>query len=150
MSGSETFWGQPAGEYQRIPTTIFAMSVKIPLRFSAGFKVHISADLSQADRVARLALPTLRIIFLHHKVVCTLPEYQRMNGGNQRGKFITIYPGPVSQADRILSVVDRALAGHGFRPGPAVLSRRSGHTEAEIKIGDSGMVYTFYADGYSE
>src|SRR5262247_4280031 len=63
-----------------------------------GWKMHISARPEQAEIVARIALPILRRLGVPHKVVATLPEYERFNRTRQAGKFITIYTRSTDEA----------------------------------------------------
>ena len=151
MSGASMTgaWGQPTGEY--IPTygTIFDESLTIPLAYPSGFKLHVSVDPTDADALARLVLPTLRLLHVHHKVVRSLSLYEQMNRGPQRGKFITIYPGPAEPAQRVVDMLDPTLVGSGFRHGPAPTTRQSDHTTYEIRVGNSGMISCYWCTDYA-
>lgn len=144
MSGATGPWGQPPGEYLPTLGTIFDETVTIPLTHLAGFKLHISVDPADADALARVALPTLRLLHVHHKVVRSGALYTQMNLGSQRGKFITIYPGPVRPAQRVVDTLDPTLAARGFRPGPVPTTRQSDHRTYEIRVGDSGMISCYW------
>ena len=117
-----------------------------------GWKMHISAEPDQAEIVARIALPILRRLNVPHKVVASLEEYRRFNGGNQRGKFITIYSRDRSEAERALEQLDGELHTYrefgGLTPGPLPTSREANHQEYEIPIGSSGFVSVLFRDDY--
>jgi len=104
-----SYWSQPPDEYEPVPGTIFVESKNIPLRSLVGFKIHISVDPIDVRRCAELVLPTLRLTYLHHKVVGDDERYRRMNKTDQRGKFITVYPGPAVFAQRVLDWIDPLL-----------------------------------------
>ena len=139
-------YGQPPGEYRWMFQTPFYESVTIPLRINTGFKLHISVHEEDADALARVALPTLRLLSVHHKVVKDLAEYRALNSGLQRGKFITIYPGPAQPSQRVVDRLDVTLAR--FRRGPAPTTRQSRHREAEIRIGRSGLFSAYWCEDY--
>ena len=75
-------YGQLIGHsgYDLIDSVIFAYwmpAVKILGRvvqhpFAGGYKVHVSVDLADADRVARSVLPILQEMKFSHKVVYPL------------------------------------------------------------------------------
>ncbi len=148
MSGALGPYGQPPGEYAIMPGTIFLQSITIPLSYLSGFKLHISVHEEDADRLARLALPTLRLLQAHHKVVRDLDAYRRMQAGNQRGKFITVYPGPAQRAQRVVDTLDPVLVSNAFRRGPVPTTRQSNHQTAEIRVGGSGMISCYWTDDY--
>ena len=141
-------WEQPAGEYVWMPGTIFVVSATIPLAYRSGFKLHISVLRDDADPLARLALPTLRLLHVHHKVVRSQAEYERMCQGFQRGKFVTVYPGPAPAAQRVVDTLDQTLTARRFRPGPVPTTRQSRHTTPEIRVGSSGLFSTYWCDDY--
>ncbi len=160
---SMSCYGQPAGAYRTqglrqggdtlrvwLPRTIF-MEWNHPLLYTSGWKFHISVDPADADRLARLALPTLRMIDVHHKVIGPWVDYERFNReSNQRGKFITVYPGPSQgAAQRVLDVLDTTCRQHGFIPGPLPSVRRTGFASHEIPIGESGMFSCLWSDDYT-
>jgi hypothetical protein len=98
--------------------------------------------------LARVILPTLRILHTHHKVV--LPgTYARFNTGDSAGKFITVYAGPLGPASRIVSTIDTVLTGlraGGVEPGPTPMNRQAGYAEPEEAIGGSGMITWVWLD----
>jgi hypothetical protein len=116
--------------------------------FPGGYKLHVSADATEADWVAEAVLPVLRRSDCHHKIVSGPEQYHRMNGGRQRGKFITIYAGPVlHRFAEIVSVVDALLIERRFRPGPRPVRRLAAQPTLEDRIGLSGLLsYLTIAD----
>ena len=79
--------------------------------------------------------------------------YRNMNSDDQRGKFITIYAGGAAPAQRIVDAMDPALwrlRSQGVRPGPTPTARLSRHREAEIRVGQSGVIWTYWADNYKQ
>jgi hypothetical protein len=156
-------YGQPPGEYktQGLMQTADPMPVWIPgaifmewnhkLLFHTGWKIHISVDPVDADDLARLALPVLRLMQVHHKVIGPWVDYERFNRESpQRGKFITVYPGPsASTAQRVLDRLDTIIEAYRFRGGPVPVMRSSKHTEPEIPIGVSGLFFCLWSDDYS-
>ena len=134
-------YGQPEREYE-----LFMPFAETRLKCGqiGGFKLHVTVDTDDADRLARVILPELRRMRVHHKVVLTGGFYHQMNNGDQRRKFITA--GAAALAQRVVDAIDPALLrlrSQGVRPGPAPTTRQSGHTETEIRIGESGMVHTY-------
>jgi hypothetical protein len=159
---SMSCYGQPPGEYRTqglrrdgdrlkawLPKSIF-MEWSHRLLYTSGWKIHISVDPADADRLARLALPKLRGIQVHHKVIGPWVDYERFNrDSNQRGKFITVYPGPShGAAQQVLDVLDAACREHGFKPGPLPSVRKTGFATHEIPIGESGMFSCLWSDDY--
>jgi len=140
-------WGQPPGEYRWMFQTIFFESATIPLLANTGFKLHISVHEDDADALARVALPTLRLLRVHHKVVRDLETYRGMNTRNQRGKFITIYPGAARPSQRVVDALDSTVGR--FRRGPSPSTRQSGHREYEIRVGQSGLFSTYWCQDYA-
>lgn len=152
-------YGQPAGSsgYDIIDSPIFLYwmpavkfergRVKHP--WPSGYKVHVAPTPDDAERVARALLPKLQAKSLDHKVVYPLDAYRRMNHGEQRGKFITIYPGPVLHAfTDLVNAIDPLLAEMKAKPGPLPLDRQSGYARAERRIGVSGLVSYVTTDDY--
>jgi hypothetical protein len=152
-------YGQPTGSngYDIIDSPIFLYwmpavkfeggRVKHP--WPAGYKVHIAPALDDAERIADALLPKLQARRLDHKVVYPLDAYARLNGGEQRGKFITIYPGPVLHAfTDLISSLDPVLVEMKAKPGPLPLDRQSGHAKAEQRIGQSGLIAYVTTDNY--
>ncbi|MDG4550202.1 MAG: hypothetical protein P9F19_12320 [Candidatus Contendobacter sp.] len=117
---------------------------------SQGYKIHVSARLEDAEIVARAVLPVLRRLRVAHKVVRDLDRYRRQIATSQRGKFITVYTQDASHAQRVLSAINPELQQlrdfGGIQPGPSPTTRESGHREAEIPVGGSGLVWTRWYD----
>jgi hypothetical protein len=108
---------------------------------AGGYKLHVSVDPADADRVARGALPLLQSVRVSHKVVYPLSAYGTMNAGEQRGKFITVYAGPTQQAfARVADALDAVLQEMRARPGPQALDRLAGHACTEQSYGQSGLL----------
>ncbi|MBX6369632.1 MAG: hypothetical protein IRZ04_16740 [Rhodospirillales bacterium] len=152
-------YGQPTGSngYDIIDSPIFLYwmpavkfergRVKHP--WPSGYKVHIAPAADDAERVARALLPKLQAKRLDHKVVYPLDAYRRLNQSEQRGKFITIYPGPVLHAfTDLINAIDPLLAEMKAKPGPLPLDRQSGYSRAERRIGVSGLVSYVTTDDY--
>lgn len=139
-------YGQPPGEYERMRGTVFYQSTTIPLLVRSGFKLHISVHEDEADALARVALPTLRLLHVHHKVVKDVETYRRMNRGDQRGKFITVYPGGARPSQRVLDTLDATV--DRFRRGPSPTTRQSDHMTHEIRVGNSGLFSTYWCRDY--
>ncbi|HET6520686.1 MAG TPA: hypothetical protein VFG47_12840 [Geminicoccaceae bacterium] len=137
-------------EYIPVPGTIFSMSLAIPLAHRSGFKLHVSVDPADADELARLVLPTLRLLHVHHKVVQSQELYQWLSSRSQRGKFITVYPGPAGPAQRVVDTLDPTLVARRFRRGPVPATRQSGHTTHEVRVGQSGMISCYWCESYAE
>jgi len=117
--------------------------------YNNGYKVHVSVDPGDADRVARRLLPELQSMDLDHKVVYSLSDYIAMNASDQQGKFITIYPGPFMEGfTRLIGAIDPILAGMNARPGPHPSERQSGHTQLERRIGRCGLLYYVISRNY--
>ena len=138
-------YGQPDGEYDLVESPYFAESVRIAKRYygSGGYKLHISVDVNHAESLARVMLPTLRLLNVYHKVVTFVDTYERLNLGEQRGKFITIYAGPYDEALRIVNVLSPTLLrlkAEGVKRGPVPLARKANHQQFEKVIDPSGMI----------
>jgi hypothetical protein len=152
-------YGQPTGSsgYDIIDSPLFLYwmpSVKfaggrVKHPWPGGYKVHIAPALDDAERVARAMLPMLQDRKLDHKVVYPLDAYARLNQGEQRGKFITIYPGPVLHAfTDLINALDPVLVEMKAKPGPLPLDRRSGYAKAEQRIGRSVLISYVTTDDY--
>jgi len=146
-----TVYGQPTGPrgYDIIdsPIMVYWMPVlRIAGRVvqhphAGGYKLHISVDPADAERVARAALPRLQSLRVSHKVVYPLSAYGTMNGGEQRGKFITIYAGPMQPSfARVADALDASFQDMRARAGPPALDRLAGHACAEQSYGQSGLL----------
>jgi hypothetical protein len=152
-------YGQPTGPqgYDMIDVSAFVYWMPVltvvgsivthPYR--NGYKVHVSVDSGDADRVARRLLPELQSMTLDHKVVYSLSGYIEMNASEQQGKFITIYSGPLMDAfTRLVGAIDPILQGMSARPGPHPMDRESGHTQLERRIGRSGLLFYVISRNY--
>jgi len=152
-------YGQPTGSkgYDIIDSPIFLYwmpavtfqggRVKHP--WPSGYKLHIAPALDDAERVARALLPALQARKLDHKVVYPLEAYEWLNQDAQRGKFITIYPGPVLHSfTDLISTIDPLLAEINAKRGPLPSDRQSGHAQPEQRIGHSGLIYYVTTDDY--
>jgi hypothetical protein len=136
-------YGQPDNEYEVFMP--FAETVlKTP--HQSGWKLHVTVSTEHHEQLARVALPTLRLLHTHHKVV--LPHfYAGFNAGPQAGKFITVYAGPEPAALRIVDTLDPVLSRlrhGGVRPGPVPMNRQSNHTQPEEAAGASGVIYRLW------
>jgi hypothetical protein len=117
--------------------------------FQQGYKVHVSVDLGDAERVAIAVLPVLQQLQMSHKVVFPLSAYEGMNRGDQGGKFMTIYPGPVLESfTRLINRLDPELVALNARPGPTPRDRQAGHTREEQRIGLSRMLSYVVSTNY--
>lgn len=93
---------------------------EVGYRSKSGWKIHVAADVLQADDVAARVLPVLCGLTVWHKYVPNKHELFCM-AGTQAYKFITIYPNPdnVDAPDgwrNVVGVVAGALAAYGSRP----------------------------------
>jgi hypothetical protein len=120
--------------------------------FQAGYKLHVTAQPRDAERVAKAVLPVLQKANLDHKVVFPRSAYEEMCQGTQAGKFITIYPGPLMDSYlRLLGELDpllNKLKQGGVSPGPVPKDRQQGHTVAENKAGTSGFLWYITTNSY--
>jgi hypothetical protein len=132
-------YGQPDNEYA-VFLPFAETLVKTPHR--SGYKLHVTVSTQHHDQLARVILPTLRLLHTHHKVV--LPGfYERFNSGLQAGKFITVYAGPDGPTRRIVETLDPVLARlrqNGIQPGPTPMNRQLNYAEPEEYVGTSGMM----------
>lgn len=74
-----------------------------------GFKLHVSATGDNAAEIAGIVLPVLREMGVNHKFARTTEIYLAIATGNQRGKFITIFPDSDQQAAEIANRIDSLL-----------------------------------------
>jgi hypothetical protein len=151
-------YGQPIGPqgYDIIDSVIFAYwmpAIKVVGRvvqhpFTGGYKIHVSVALADADRVARSVLPILQEMKVSHKVVYPLRAYASLNAGDQKGKFITVYVGPLMYSFlALVNRLDPILVEMEAEPGPQAMNRLSAHLRAEHRIGLSGLLsYVTVAD----
>lgn len=110
--------------------------------FTGGYKIHLSATLGEAQRVADAVLPLLRDMGVYHKIRPDPPSYASMNRGAQQGKFITVYVGALQEKFlRVVKELDALLTAHQFTPGPTPSARLGGHAETEQVVGLSRMIF---------
>jgi hypothetical protein len=166
-SDKQQMYGQPTGEHGYAPVyskedenvPVFACwmpavkvvgkKVKFPFPSPGGYKVHLSVALEDAERVAQRVLPILHEMNVPHKVVYSLGRYATMNKGNQRGKFITIFVGPLFYSFlALVKLLDRVLEEMQAAPGPQAMDRTSAHLQAEQRIGNSGLLTYVIVDEY--
>jgi hypothetical protein len=117
-----------------------------------GFKLHVSPRAQDAEIVARSVLPRLRQLGVPHKVVRSLTVYLEQFDTDQRGKFITIYTNGSAEAQQVLDAIDPELTElrqvGGLSPGVVPTTRESQHSEGEIAVGNSGLIFTrWYEEG---
>ena len=121
--------------------------------FDGGYKLHITASNETAEATAKAALPVLQRLNARHKVVFPLDCYQRMNQGEQAGKFITVYAGRLMEifldTTRELEAVLGPLVKRGvIKPGPVPRDRQSGHSQSEHLLGGSRMISYVKVDSF--
>lgn len=120
--------------------------------FQSGYKLHVSAQPRDAEKLARAVLPILQKANYDHKVVYPLSEYEDLCKGEQTGKFITIYAGPLPTAyAQVVGLLDpafRQLNQAGVGPGPTPMDRQKGHAVAELRAGTSGLLWYITTASY--
>lgn len=155
-------YGQPLGSkgYDIVDSMIMPywkpalrdLGKRVEHPFQNGYKLHVTVMPRDADRLARAVLPVLQQANLDHKVVFPLNAYEEMCQGEQAGKFITIYPGPLMDSyTRLLGQLDpllNKLKQAGINPGPIPKDRQKGHTIAENKAGTSGFLWYITTSSY--
>lgn len=145
MATTTHLYGQPDDEYE-VFLPFAETFVKTPYR--SGYKLHVTVSTEHHVRLAHVILATLRLLHTHHKVV--LPGlYANFNAGEQAGKFITVYAGPLGPARRIIDTIDPVLLRlrrSGVRPGPTPMNRQTGHALPEEHVGHSGMITWLWLD----
>lgn len=110
------------------------------------WKLHICPVEADALRVAQAVLPILLRWIVPHKVVYDLERYRKLNTGNQRGKFITVYTGGTSTAQLLLKEIDPALLSLRLSRAIVPTTRESGHRTPEIPVGRSGLLFVRWCD----
>jgi hypothetical protein len=142
MATDETYWPRD-GTYVPFPG-IFATwlsphgDAPNPCR-----KYHVSTDVSCAAALAAVALPILRDMGLYHKIVQSRSRLERMQTGDQAGKFITIYAPPHSAERELVDRLGGALAATpGLRPSPTIpRARQYGHVFMERWLDERMFIY---------
>jgi len=97
-----------------------------------GFKIAISADKNNAEKVFDIVSQLLEKEKVEFKIVNSLENLEEQSKGNQVGKFITIYPSSDEEAAKISVKVDRALERRGLKGPPCKEDR---------PYGNSGLVF---------
>lgn len=89
-----------------------------------GWKLHVSGDQHNAQRILDLVLNELREGGIAHKVLPDTEAVEKQTG-EQRGKFFAIYPDSIEQAFVIISEIDRFLGAEIDRnDSPSILYER--------------------------
>lgn len=130
------------------PCGIYREWFRVPTPSCGGYKIHLSCWPENAENIAQFVLSILRSLKVKHKVCHTLSNYRSQIVGPQRGKFITIYTNGYQQAQRVVDEIDPKLFGMRSGPVPFARFENMGYTEAEIRVGRSGLLYTRYVDKY--
>ena len=120
--------------------------------WAGGYKTHISVEPTAGPRAANLILPFLRDLNVYHKIVSGPNEYADLNGGSQRGKFITIYSGPsLNRFTELVGVLDPFQLQHKIPPGPRPLVRTgAGRGQEERRVGLSGLISYITTPDYGD
>jgi hypothetical protein len=94
-----------------------------------GWKVHVSATVASAEKVADVVIPYLVHNGITFKIVTTASAMRRFYAGaryrdavSQIGKFITIYPDSFESLIKILRDLDQILNNIEYRDGDFVIS----------------------------
>ncbi len=111
---------------------------KLPFQ---GYKIHVSAGTENLAEVAKITLPILRKMGIHHKAIGSGEDLQRLEG-TQVAKAIVAYPRTAKEAAHLAKVLDSALQG-----------RKNPQIPGEVSVGTSKAVYVRYGafltdDGY--
>ncbi len=152
-------YGQPTGAsgYDLVGGITFAawMPVlkvdgdRVTHPWSSGYKVHVSVDPLHASRLAQTVLPQLQAMRVDHKIYASVSRYHQAINGLQRGKFITIYPGPVLEGfTNLVNRLDPVLANSKAKRGPCPLDRSKSHSVEEQAIGASGLLSYTVVENY--
>jgi hypothetical protein len=120
--------------------------------WAGGYKLHVSVEPSSDQRAAMMILPFLRGLNVHHKIVSGPAEYAALNAGRQRGKFITIYSGPLlNRFTELVGALDPFLIQANLPPGPRPLARLgAAQGQVERAIGRSGLITYITTPDYSD
>jgi hypothetical protein len=135
------------------PSGVFQEWIRVDAPAGGGCKIHASVIEQSVDTlmVANFVLPQLRRLRVRHKIVRCFDEYESLNRGDQRGKFITIYTRNPAERDQVRNAIDPELQRYrrvlGVRPGPRVIDRMTG--QPETPLGISGfLTWRMYGPGY--
>lgn len=113
----------------------------------SGWKLHIAANKTTADAIARNIIPYLVRNEIASKIVRHTDTLERWRStkSDQRGKYITIYPSTYENARRIIKDVDNLLLNDKRR------ALREDETPLnEAQVGKSDLIfirYGAYRDG---
>ncbi len=90
-----------------------------------------------------MALPILRDMRLCHKIVQSRSRLERLQTGDQAGKFITIYaPLHLAEGDLVERLGGALAATPGLRPSPTVpRARQLGHVFIERPVDEHMFIY---------
>ena len=107
-----------------------------------GFKIHVSVSAGDAEIAARSVLPKLRRHRIPHKVVRDLSRYLQQLGGDQRGKFITIYLAERTPPQDLVASLDADFVWLGLHPGPRPTAPVAGTDvrAPEERLGETGFL----------
>lgn len=144
MAADETYYPTNPADGIYMPQGVFARwlspdgDVPNPCR-----KYHVSTDVTCAAALAAVALPILREMRLHHKVVQSRSYLERLQAGDQAGKFITIYtPLKFIQSELVDKLGGALAATPGLRPSPRIpRARQYQHVFAERWIDNRMFIY---------
>ncbi|GHS92167.1 hypothetical protein AGMMS49949_03830 [Alphaproteobacteria bacterium] len=123
------------------------------VRASFGWKIHISAGISSAFKIASLVLPILKRRNVHFKIVGGLRLLRDFYNSarhtddyfSQLGKFITIYPDNDTQARLIVTEIHEVFVREGLQPEDFI------PVIADFQVGQTGGIFArmdHYADGF--
>ncbi len=119
-----------------------------------GWKLHVAASVTSAKEVLQRILPLLFTSATSFKIISSLPNLEKLNGGDggasQISKFVTIYPKDDSEAVKLARAIDEATRGLS---GPNVPSDRSLRPDSLVHYrygGFTGKRYLQRATGLLE
>jgi hypothetical protein len=143
-----------------------------PLADNGGWKLHVSATPSSAERVAAHVLPYLERNGVYYKFIPSIPRMRALylraktkiegTGYSQYGKFITVYPQTPKHCRKIALDLDKILCNQGYSERGIVIpahepTDRERFTEkdfpacsGDFSIGESGGLSTRYVVRYGE
>jgi hypothetical protein len=117
---------------------------------SIGWKMHISARISSAKKIAEIVLPYLEEQEIHYKFLPSIAIIRQLYNASrygeersglqaafsQRGKFIVIYPESDEKADEVAVYLDKKFKEAGLTREDFV------YVNGDFQVGDSGGIYT--------
>lgn len=102
-----------------------SVSPREPIRRSQGWKLHVSATPTSAEKVLAQSLPVLLDGGCAFKFASTLAHVAQLSARHtprgHSGKFITVYPHSDEEAARLAEILHQVTAGMA---GPRILSDR--------------------------